>query len=584
MKSSDILSLLSRLESTLSDFSFDELSFDEASQLRTSFQTFKADLRNTIEKEGQTPTDNPESIKPPDDAENLETGLMANVGHEIRGPLNGIISFTDSLKNTTLDEDQLSQVNAIQSASTSLLEIVNELLEYSKLVAGEVQFQRVEFNLFGLVRDVMFLCNTLITNKNVTLTSSVGKDVPENLIGDPSKLTQVILNLMGNAIKFVEEGEVHLNISALKGERNEHLIQFEIADNGIGIAIDKIDEIFDPYKQADSKAQPKYGGTSLGLSIVKQIVDKLGGQVSVASGLNVGTTIKFTMPFGVVKKPVDAKKVVLSADEQGPSKQVSGLKILVFEDNELNQRLIEQHLKAWDCELHITDDGPLGMEILDNHEIHVILMDLRMPKMNGFEVTKLIRNSSSRRIRQIPIIALTADYTIRDKEKCIAYGMDDYLLKPFSSQELLNKLISNQSGTNSRGDTSGGRDAQIPEENDQDQLVNLTPLLSHCLSDMDIVVELIELFKQNIYEFLSNTKAHLKNEDLEGLRFTCHKIKAGLKMINANSLLGIIEGIRNGFENDPDWKHLEYLLVRFSKEYPAVEKAIDEAVEELKGG
>lgn len=591
MKSRDLLSQLSRLESTLSDFSFEELNSEEASRLKRSFQSFKTELQGKVYGEASIPDDSVHnniienhknlSLKKSALDKETESGLIANVSHEIRTPLNGIIGFADLLKESRLDKDQLNNVNAIQTASHSLLEIVNELLEYSKLEAGLEQFQKTDFNLFGLVRDVMFLCNTLVTNKKVTLTSDIGRGIPEILIGDSSKLTQVLLNVMGNSIKFVKEGQVHLRIALGEQNNGQFLLEFEIADNGIGIANDKIDGIFDSFKQAETNTFSKYGGSGLGLSIVRQIVQNLGGSINVTSELGAGTTFKFTMPF---EKGTE-KKILKTSERNKSSKDdlkvLAGLKVLAFEDNLLNQRLLEQRLKGWKCDINITDSAQYGLDILEKHDIDVILMDLRMPGMSGFEVTKLIRNSNSLRIRQIHIIALTADYTIRDQEKCNSFGINDYLLKPFSPEELSSKLIASQN----HSEKSLGLEV-FPQNNEAGinsiSLVDLGQMSEDCQDDLELLEELIELFKKNIIEFLENAELNIQNGDSEGLAFAAHKIKAGLAMTKATGLLSIIEDIRNGCSQQPDWKHLEFLFVRFSNEYPKVEKALDKALRNLK--
>lgn len=591
MNPSNLLSLLSRFEATLSDFSFEELNSEEASCLKRSFQSFKAELHSKVYGEtsliddsvknniietseglGQQKSASPKEV---------ESNLIANVSHEIRTPLNGIIGFADLLKESRLDKDQLNNVNAIQTASHSLMEIVNELLEYSKLAAGLELFQKSDFNLFGLIRDIMFLCNTLVTSKKVTLTSDIGHGIPEIVIGDSSKLTQVLLNIMGNAIKFVEEGEVHLRITLCEQKDDQFLLEFEIADNGIGIASDKIDTIFDSFKQAEPDTFSKYGGSGLGLSIVRQIVQNLGGSISVISELGAGTTFKFTMPFkkGIENNVSETRERDKSSNDN--LEFLVGLKILAFEDDLLNQRLLEQRLKGWKCEINITDSAQNGLDFLEKNDIDVILMDLRMPGMSGFEVAKLIRNSNSRRISQIHIIALTADYTIRDQEKCDSHGINDYLLKPFSPEELSSKLLTSQN----RFD--GLLDKQVLLQNNVgeiniDPFVDAGQLLEDCENDLELLEELIQLFKKNVIEFIENAEFNIQNRDSKGLAFFAHKIKAGLEMIKSNGLLALIEEIQSGCNQQPDWKHLEYLFVRFSNECPEVEKALDKAIRELK--
>lgn len=580
MKSNDLYSLLSRFESTLSAFSFEELNSEEASRLKESFQSFKKDLRSKVE--GETERDEPyianeDLIKPVDGSR-----LIANVSHEIRTPLNGIIGFTDLLKESNLNTNQVNHVNAIQAASYSLLELVNELLEYSKLASGNEQVRNSGFNLFGLVRDVMFLCNTLVTNKKVTLTSNIDQDIPEVLIGDPSKLSQVLLNIMGNAIKFVEEGDVNLNITLSRARLREFLLEFKITDDGIGIAADKIDHIFDPFSQAENDTGSKYGGSGLGLAIVKQIIENLGGTINVKSKIGVGTTFKFTIPYAIGIQEGKNEKPVEANDHSEDIDLIAGIKILVFEDNELNQRLIRHRLNSWKCQVHITDDPDFGMKVLNENDIDLVLMDLRMPIMSGFEITKLIRNSDSLRICQIPIIALTADYTIRDHEECNAHGINDYLLKPFNPEELLAKITALTNKTNESIPSSGPIDGFESKLKKPQPLVNLDNLFEESGEDLDLLDNLVELFKKNIEQFIEIAAIQIYRRDIDGLAFSAHKLKAGLAMLNINSLLKIIEDIQSGCNEHIDWKHLEYLHARFLNAHPEVDEAIDEAVRELK--
>ncbi|MEO9891157.1 ATP-binding protein [Aurantibacter sp.] len=584
MKINNLLSLLEQMESLLSEFSFEELSSAEATHLKKSFQTFKSDLQIKIDAPNPIPEPSKEEhlIKKNTKKQSDESNIIANVSHEIRTPLNGIIGFTDLLKESKLNSNQLINVNAIQTASNSLLELVNELLEYSKLASGKEVFQKIEFNLFGLVRDVMFLCNTLVVNKKVELISHISDNVPEFLIGDPSKLTQVLLNIMGNAIKFVEKGEVSLNITLSDSKKEAVQLIFEITDNGIGISKAKLNQIFKPYTQADSDTSSEYGGTGLGLSIVKQIVENLNGSIHVDSNLGEGTTFKFIIPFTPGNDKLIPIQPIATKKSTKNLKSIVGLNILVFEDNDLNKRLIEQRLKLWKCNMHITENAQEGIHVLENQTIDVILMDLRMPIMNGFEITKLIRNNNSQRIRQIPIIALTADYTVRDQEKCTAYGINDYLLKPFSPEELLSKIVLHKNQFIDIEMVKKPLKKQKQEKFNSTKLVDLTKLYEDSDEDMVVLIDLVGLFKKNASEFILNAEQQITDKDKEGLSFSAHKIKAGVLMVKANSLANIVLRIQNECKNSPDFKHLEYLHSRFVSDYKEVNKALDEVISNLK--
>ncbi|MGB5820555.1 MAG: ATP-binding protein [Saonia sp.] len=596
MKSKDLLSHLSLLEAKLSDFSFEELTSNEASLLKKSFLSFKINLEEKVLSEKvplSVPPNTGFSKKIADITDNKvekiashrphesESKLIANVSHEIRTPLNGIVGFTNLLKESKLTEEQQGQVDAIQSASHTLMDIINELLEYSKLSAGQEKLESVDFNFFSMVSDLMYLCNTLILNKNVELKADIDPSIPEILVGDPSKLSQILLNLLGNAIKFVEKGKIHLKITRKKKKGRKVLLEFEISDTGIGISEVGLKHIFDPFKQAESDTFSKYGGSGLGLSIVKQIIGNLGGNITVSSTLGTGTTFKFLLPFKESAHHTFPKKKKIPSATANKKEIVKGMRILVFEDNLLNQKLIEQRLKLWECPAYITDNALYGLDFLENNRIDLVLMDLRMPMMNGFQVTQRIRSSKNAHVNQIPIIVLTADFTIQDKEQCKLYGINDYILKPYNPDELLLKIVKNKKDMDSIYTVTS---ATINPENmkvNNTTKINLSPILQECMGEMELLEELIRLYKQNTLEFIGKAKLHIDNGNIGALEFAIHKIKSGLAMLQTYSLHTIVEQMDQVCKNDKDIKHLKFLYGCFLEEYPIVEKAIADEVKKL---
>ncbi|WP_298475212.1 ATP-binding protein [uncultured Maribacter sp.] len=592
MKAKSLLTQISRLESSLSEFSFDELSSEEASKLKKSFSSFKKNLEDKIfsplipaYSEDDILPEKLE-IKPLEVKENNTssdaTKLIANVSHEIRTPLNGIIGFADLLKESKLKGKQLEQVNAIQSASYSLMEIINELLEYSKLSAGLEEFESIDFNFHSLVKDVTYLCQTLIVNKEIKLNSSLDEAIPETLIGDPSKLSQILLNIMGNAIKFVEKGEINLEIELKElVNKKEYIIEFIIADTGIGMSQKQLSHIFDSFKQAEHDTFTKYGGTGLGLSIVKQIIEKLGGQIQVKSKEGVGTTFNFSLPYkeGDDSKVINKNKNTINLVK---GKQLAnGTRVLVFEDNLLNQKLIEQRLGSWNCKTYITEDAKEGLDILKNKKIDIVLMDLRMPGMNGFEVTEIIRSSKKKYINQVPIIALSADFSAKDEQLCKEHGINDFILKPYSPDDLLIKLVKNK---NMKAVLTKEPKAFIEVQKDLStkKEVDLSSIWEECMGQIELLDELIRLYKQNALEFIGVVKVHLINNSFEEVALAAHKIKAGLAMLKTDSLYEIIVQMQNSCKNNVDKKHVEFLYGRFLIEYPKVEKDIDVALEKFR--
>lgn len=589
MIAKDLLSQLSAMEHSLRDFSFEELATDEAAVLKKTFEMFKRNLENKIFQPSasisiKNSNDLFEEPELPQEHHSEATDsnmLIAKVSHEIRTPLNGIIGFTDLLReDNDLNDKQLEQVVAIQKASYSLMEIINELLEYSKLSVGAEVFESVDFNFRNVVGDVVYLCNTLLADKNVNLNVTIGNNVPEVLLGDPSKLTQVLLNLIGNAIKFIDKGNIDLEIQAIMQERRT-LLTFTIADGGIGISEENLKHIFDSFKQAETNTYMTYGGTGLGLSIVKQIIEQLGGKIGVTSELGVGTTFEFSIPFEIGNTDCLAKKERAQSQISVQDKEiVRGMRILVFEDNVLNQRLIEQRLKAWECKTYITDNAQYGLNILANHKIDLVLMDLKMPGMSGFEITELIRSFENPNTQPIPVVALSADFSVQDREKCDACGINDFIMKPYSSEELFQKLVDNKKPINQASIMAFNPIRPDTIENKLDK-IDLSEILEDCLGQVELLQELMALFKQNALAFIGNMLIHLQNSDSEQIGFAAHKIKAGLKMLQSKGLLDIIEQIEKCCHSDQDMKQLQTLYDRFLEEYPKAEKAIDTAMAEL---
>ncbi len=593
MKSKDLLSRITQVEHLLNEFSFDELSSHEATQLKKTFDNFKCQLEQKLQTAAipsKTTKKTPLAAKVDQPAgatnksDNKEAMLVAHVSHEIRTPLNGIIGFADLLKEDALTSQQLERVNAIQTASYSLMEVINELLEFSKLSAQMEPFEAVHFNFFSLVRDVLYLCNTLIVSDQVALEVDIDAAIPEVLIGDPAKLSQILLNLLGNAIKFVEKGEIRLTIVPKREKNGEWLLDFTVADSGIGISDAQLPFIFESYRQVGENTKEKFGGTGLGLSIVKQIIENLGGDIQVASTLGEGTTFNFQLLYRVG----DAAKLTERRTDQQylleGTKLLKGTQILVFEDNTLNQRLIEQRLRKWGCIVHVTDNGSYGLHLLEEHAIELVLLDLRMPGMDGFEVASHIRNNPNARIKEVPVVALTADFTIQDKKKSNEFGIDDYLLKPYSPDELLLKLIKNKNTMDNLAPNDGiTLNPSITETSKTAEGFNLDAILADCMGEVGLLEELVRLYKQNALEFMGAAKLHLQQGDFKSLEFVLHKIKSGLAMMQTHGLFSIVSQMHSCSKTNKDLKHLNFLFSCFLEEYPVVEAKIDKELKRLKG-
>lgn len=574
VKTQDLLSQLNHLESTISKFSFESLSADEATSLKDSFEEFKCHLEQKIFQEGSgSSASSSKTFNKSDTPANQETKFIAHISHEIRTPLNGIIGFTNLLKEDNLSQSQSKKVNAIEMASNNLLEIINEVLEYSKISSGMEEFMEVDFNFRSLINDVIFLCQTLLIDRKIDLQVKIDDKIPNTLIGDPSKLSQILLNLLGNSVKFVEKGFIHLEINAINSNNGDYNLEFTIKDSGIGMSQDQIDRVFQYFKQGDQYTSSKYGGTGLGLCIVKELVEKQGGQISAESKIGAGSTFNFKIPYkkGVSKNIPNNTLSTISA--QKGKELLLGTKILVFEDNIMNQHLIKEQLDKWGCKVYVTSNSDKGMGILKTQTIDLILMDLKMPGMNGFEISNLIRED--KQINQVPIVAISADFTAQDEENCIASGINDFLLKPYTLDELLRKVIRAKKETSLSSESKVLLGKEMISGNPK-KTVDIDGVLNDCCGDISVLEELIRLFKQNVYEFIGSVKINLKQKNLKEIGFAAHKLKAGLKMLKLDDLVQMMVDMQGSCEKEEETK-IQSLFQDFLRIYPDYEKEIDKA-------
>ena len=459
--------------------------------------------------------------------------------------------------------------------------IINELLEFSKISAGKERFEAVAFNLKNLLNELSYLCQTLIIDKSIAFNLNVDPNIPECVVGDPSKLSQVLLNLLGNAIKFVERGEINLHVSLKASIGNELRLGFKISDTGIGIPGDKLERIFGSYEQAEPDTHKKYGGTGLGLTIVKAIIEQLKGRISVSSILGEGTTFRLEIPYLKASKNIQ-KSAKKETGARNLSKSLAGMSVLVFEDNELNQKLITSRLKNWGCKTIVTNNGLYGLKILKDHKIDVVLMDIRMPGMNGFQITKEIRNNSNKKIRNTHIIALSADFSVADKERFNTMGISDFILKPFKSDDLLKKIRNAKNKKMTEQETKIEIMPAISKNNLVTGELNLDQVLEDCMGQTELLEELAQLFTKNMLEFIGKTKAHLLNNDFEGVAFTSHKIKSGLRMFKLTSLIEICEQMHLVCKSNKDVMHLNFLYEEFLKEYENIAPKIELEIQRIK--
>lgn len=447
--------------------------------------------------------------------------FLSNMSHEIRTPMNAIIGFTKVVLKTELTDKQKEYLSAIKLSGDALIVLINDILDLAKVESGKMHFEEIPFKLSESIHSMLHLFDLKIQEKNLTLLIDFDDRIPEVLIGDPMRLNQIILNLASNAIKFTSKGNIKVEVQLLKENDTVVSIAFTITDTGIGIEQEKIGKIFENFQQAYSGSSRLYGGTGLGLAIVKQLIETQGGNISVKSELNVGTSFSFILPFK--KSHLQPEPFLERFDFD---QEVQHIKILVVEDVRLNQLLIKTLLEDFSFESDIVSNGKLAIEKLANTQYDLVLMDLQMPEMNGFEATTYIRNVMK---SNIPIIALTADVTTVDVEKCRAIGMDDYISKPVDEKNLYSKILNLVKKVKAENILETIKTDLV----EQIKYIDLAFLEKRTKSNPKLMAEMISVYLEQTPPLIKVIKKSFEEKDWKMLSGAIHK------MIPSFSIMGI---------------------------------------------
>ena len=377
-----------------------------------------------------------------------KANFLSVMSHEIRTPINAVIGISHLLLDNNPREDQLNNLQTLKFSSQNLLSLVNDVLDFSKIEAGKIEFEKTEFDLRFNLTNLVKTFDFKTTKSEVKFELDIEEKLPHNLIGDPGRLTQILINLVGNAFKFTSEGVIILKVTTSPAFNEKIKINFDIQDTGIGISNDKLDHIFESFSQEKSDTTRKYGGTGLGLAITKRLVELQNGEISVQSEIGKGTTFSFSIDYEIGKKEKQEQSISTVSNE---IKDLTGLRLLLVEDNQFNVMVVKQFLSKWGLEITHASNGLEAYEFAKENTYDIILMDLQMPEMDGYEATKKIRALEEKRHQEVPIIALTAEALSDVKSKVLEAGMNDYITKPFNPTELNTKihLHGTQNNTNS---------------------------------------------------------------------------------------------------------------------------------------
>ena len=467
--------------------------------------------------------------------------FLANMSHEIRTPLNAIYGFTEQVLSTELNKEQYMQLSIVKKSANHLINLINDILDYSKIEAGKISIEYIYFNLNKELDDIKSSFIQLVSNKKLNLNFVINSDIPDYINSDLTKIKQILYNLIGNAIKFTERGNITVIVNRTL-EANITYLEIQVKDTGIGIAKERISKLFNEYEQLHSDTSKKYGGTGLGLVITKKILDQMGGSICMKSKENEGTEVTIRIPYSCDNNS-DSYENISSISEELIYNTLRGKNILIVDDEEFNRLLLKTILSKFDLTIMEAKNGNEAIDLIKNNTNDLVLMDIRMPEKNGIDACVEIRKFD----KELIILASTAVVNKEKTERCIRAGFNGFIFKPFTEKILLENLVNFLNGNNIKSETTPKNKISV-----SNKILNMDELISVSNGDEKFKKEMIILFHKSINVALEQIEQFCKNQQWLESSEAAHKILPSCKHFEADKLylnLKYFESLNNEIPN-----------------------------------
>lgn len=481
--------------------------------------------------------------------------FLANISHEIRTPINGIAGMAGLLSQNSSPEERDTYLNAIRHSAENLKVIINDILDLAAIESGKLRFEKIPFNLHDLLPSVVGMFTYQAKEKKLALDYKIDPALNRILMGDPVRLNQILINLISNAVKFTHSGKINVLCSADKKTKTGCRVRIEVMDTGVGVPTDKLDKIFESFSQADASVTRKYGGSGLGLTIVKQLVELQHGAIEVKSVENAGSRFIVRIPYPFSR--AEHLENTSSPRKSGSlsERMMDETRVLLVEDNDINRLYAKSILQQWNCMVDIAENGVVAIEKVKNNVYDVVLMDVQMPVMDGYEATRTIRLLDGT-MRHVPVVALTANATRADIEKCLSSGMNDYLAKPFTPDDLFKKIFRDIKLQKKRNGTAR-------KEAEKKISFDLGYLRSVSGNNQAFLQEMIQTFVETIPPVLNEMDTCLSENNLKKLSRLAHQIKPSFSLMGMDSLRNNVVQIEEHADQKKELHELQRLTQEF---------------------